>query len=64
VLGRATWAALQVSPAQRVRQIELTLERLRWTPLLQGPRMIVINVPEYVLRAYEVEAAASACSRR
>jgi murein L,D-transpeptidase YcbB/YkuD len=54
VLGRATWAALQVTPAQRVRQIELTLERLRWTPLLQGDRMIVINVPEYVLRAYEV----------
>lgn len=55
VLGRATWRALQVSPAQRVRQIELTLERLRWTPLLQGPRMIVINVPEFVLRAYEVQ---------
>jgi murein L,D-transpeptidase YcbB/YkuD len=54
VLGRATWAALQVTPAQRARQIELTLERLRWTPLLQGERMIVINVPEYVLRAYQV----------
>ncbi len=55
LVGRATWQALQVSPAQRVRQIELTLERLRWTPLLQGPRMIVINVPEFVLRAYEVQ---------
>jgi murein L,D-transpeptidase YcbB/YkuD len=55
VLGSATWGALQVTPAQRVRQIELTLERLRWTPLLQGPRMIVINVPEYMLRAYAVQ---------
>lgn len=54
VLGRATLAALQVTPAARLRQIELTLERLRWTPLLQGPRMIVINIPEYMLRAYEV----------
>ncbi|MBX3619774.1 MAG: L,D-transpeptidase family protein [Rhizobacter sp.] len=54
VLGRATWAALQVTPAARVRQIELGLERLRWTPLLQGPRMVVINIPEFVLRAYEV----------
>lgn len=54
VLGRASWAALQVTPAQRARQIELTLERLRWTPLMQGPRMIVVNIPEYVLRAYEV----------
>jgi len=55
VIGAATLQQLQVTPAARVRQIELTLERLRWTPLLQGPRMIVINVPEFVLRAYEVE---------
>ena len=54
VIGRATWAQLQVKPAERVRQIELMLERLRWTPLMQGPRMIVINIPEFVLRAYEV----------
>lgn len=53
-IGRGTLAHLQVTPAARVRQIELTLERLRWTPLLQGPRMIVINIPEFVLRAYEV----------
>jgi L,D-transpeptidase YcbB len=54
VIGRATWAAMQVTPGQRVRQLELTLERLRWTPLLQGPRMVLINIPEFVLRAYEV----------
>lgn len=54
VIGRATRAQLDVRPAHRVRQIELTLERLRWTPLLQAPRMIVVNIPEFVLRAYEV----------
>jgi murein L,D-transpeptidase YcbB/YkuD len=54
VVGRATWAALQVPPAQRVRQIELALERLRWTPLRQAERMVVVNLPEFVLRAYEV----------
>jgi L,D-transpeptidase YcbB len=55
VIGRATLAALQVSPADRVRQIELGLERMRWTPLMQDSRMIVINIPEFVLRAYEVQ---------
>jgi L,D-transpeptidase YcbB len=55
VIGRSTWSALQATPTQRVRQLELTLERLRWTPLLQGPRMIVVNIPEFVLRAYEVQ---------
>jgi murein L,D-transpeptidase YcbB/YkuD len=54
VIGRATWAALQVTPTQRVRQLELALERLRWTPLRQAERMVVVNLPEFVLRAYEV----------
>ncbi len=54
VLGPATVRALQVPPARRVRQIELALERLRWTPLQQGARMVVINIPEFRLRAYEV----------
>lgn len=55
VIGRQTIAALDVSPAGRVRQIELTMERLRWTPLLKSPRVIVVNVPENYLEAYEVK---------
>lgn len=48
---------LEVTPSQRARQIELAMERLRWTPFLQGPRMVVINIPEFVLRGYSVEGA-------
>ncbi|MGZ5195110.1 MAG: L,D-transpeptidase family protein [Ramlibacter sp.] len=55
VLGAGTLQQLNVTPAARVRQIELAMERLRWTPLLRGPRMIVVNIPEFVLRAYEIE---------
>ncbi len=55
VIGLDTWQQLAVTPAARVRQIELTLERLRWTPLLSGHRMVVVNVPEFMLRAYEVK---------
>ena len=54
VVGKATLAQLEVSPAARVRQIELAMERLRWTPLREAPRMIVVNIPEFVLRAYAV----------
>jgi L,D-transpeptidase YcbB len=54
ILGKATLAQLEIKPAARVRQIELALERLRWTPLMQDRRMVVINIPEFVLRAYEV----------
>jgi L,D-transpeptidase YcbB len=55
VLGAATFGELAVTPAARARQIAIAMERLRWTPFLQGPRMIVVNVPEFMLRAYEVE---------
>jgi L,D-transpeptidase YcbB len=54
VIGRQTLARLEVDPAQRVTQIALAMERLRWTPLMRARRMIVINVPEFVLRAYEI----------
>lgn len=56
VIGKSTLVQLQVTPAARARKIELALERLRWTPLRQGSRMIVINIPEFMLRTYEVEA--------
>lgn len=57
VLGPATLKQLNVTPAQRARQIELSLERLRWMPPLQGPRTVVVNLPEFVLRAYEVQGS-------
>ncbi|NYT63597.1 L,D-transpeptidase family protein [Alcaligenaceae bacterium] len=55
VIGPATLAQLNITPQQRIKQIALTMERLRWTPLLQGQRMIVVNIPEFVLRAYETQ---------
>ena len=59
VVGAGTLAQLEVAPPARARQIELALERLRWTPLLQARRMIVINLPEFMLRAYEVHGDGS-----
>ncbi len=54
VPGRQTLAQLAVKPDERVVQIGLALERLRWTPLLQSRRMVVVNIPEFVLRGYEL----------
>ncbi len=54
VIGPRTFAHLGVSPAARARQIELSMERLRWTPFLHAPRMIAVNIPEHVLEAYDV----------
>lgn len=59
IIGKNTFAQLNTPIANRIRQIELTLERLRWTPLLLSDRMIVVNVPEFVLRAYEAKDGGS-----
>ena len=53
VLGQTTLAALQVPPAERVRQIELALERLRLTPLPAAERFVTVNVPEFMLYAWQ-----------
>jgi murein L,D-transpeptidase YcbB/YkuD len=60
VVGRATLAALEVPPAQRVRQIELAMERLRWVPEWSSRRVVVINIPEFELRLFEGEPGAGA----
>ena len=49
VIGNATWAALAVPPAERVRQITGTLERLRWLPDLGDGPFVLVNVPSYHL---------------
>ena len=52
VVGAATLQALQVPIRDRVEQIELAMERMRWLPYEWPPRFIVVNIPEFRLRAY------------
>jgi murein L,D-transpeptidase YcbB/YkuD len=54
-LGGATFIALTTPLAQRVRQIELTLERWRWLPAFDSPP-IVVNIPEFRLFAFSTTA--------
>ncbi|HXW90759.1 MAG TPA: L,D-transpeptidase family protein [Terriglobales bacterium] len=42
---------LNTPPAARIRQIKLTLERWRWLPHSFSPPPVVVNLPEYRLRA-------------
>jgi murein L,D-transpeptidase YcbB/YkuD len=51
-LGRATWAALTRPLAERVRQIELSLERARWLPPRLDSPPIIVNIPQYRLFAF------------
>jgi len=48
-----TLADLNVPLSSRVREIQLTLERWRWVPVSLHASPIVVNVPEFRLRAYD-----------
>jgi murein L,D-transpeptidase YcbB/YkuD len=50
-IGGRTFAELQVPLAGRVRQMKLALERWRWVPVAFEQPPIVVNIPEFVLRA-------------
>jgi murein L,D-transpeptidase YcbB/YkuD len=59
VLGRGTVDALNVAPARRVRQLELTLERLRWLPEFGPGPLILVDLPAYRLWALNDGSGAS-----
>ncbi len=53
VIGKTTLQDLRVPPKHRVQQIELAMERLRWLPRRFADRFVVVNVPEFRLRAFD-----------
>src|SRR5262249_22673578 len=52
-LDPETIAALNVPVEERIRQIELNLERWRWLPRDLGPRYVMVNTPAFELDAFE-----------
>ena len=52
-LGIATVKQLNVPLSDRVRQLQLTLERWRWLPTEFSSPPIVVNIPDFRLRAVD-----------
>ncbi len=53
VVGPRTRAALSVSVLQRIEQILVGMERLRWLPRNINNRAVIVNVPAYRLWLYD-----------
>jgi murein L,D-transpeptidase YcbB/YkuD len=53
ILGAATLAELKKPLSERVRQIELTMERWRWLPAALVGAPIIVNIPQFRLFAFE-----------
>ena len=53
IVDKDTLAALNVPVEDRIRQIELNLERWRWQGWTPGARSILVNIPTFQLHGYE-----------
>jgi murein L,D-transpeptidase YcbB/YkuD len=54
VVGQETLAALNITAAKRVSQIEINLDRMRWIPREFPERYVFVNVPGFELRIYDL----------
>ncbi len=54
-LDAETVQALNTPLAQRVRQLQLAMERWRWAPHEFTEAPVVVNIPEFRLRAYKLD---------
>jgi murein L,D-transpeptidase YcbB/YkuD len=52
-IGKGSVAALNIPLSQRVTQIELAMERLRWLPELNTGASIIVNIPAFQLWAFD-----------
>lgn len=52
-VNAATRAALNVPVSERIRQVELNLERWRWLPDDFGSRYILVNIPSFKMNVFE-----------
>lgn len=52
-LGKGTVAVMNVPLKQRVTQIELAMERLRWLPEPSAGASIIVNIPAFQLWAFD-----------
>lgn len=52
VIGPATAALFRQSPAEKIAQIELAMERARWIPDSSDGPMILVNIPAFELWAF------------
>jgi L,D-transpeptidase YcbB len=52
-VGPATRSAMEVPAADRLRQIEVNMERWRWLPDVLGDRYIQVNIADFTLAVIE-----------
>jgi len=53
IIGKNTIKALNTPLSNRINQLELALERLRWLPKIKPGSVVIINIPSFQLWVYD-----------
>lgn len=53
VAGKSFFEAINVPLEERIKQIRINMERARWIPKPGNGRYVVVNIPEFMLRAFD-----------
>jgi len=53
IIGTKTIAALNIPVVERIRQVQVNMERWRWMPREMEDRYVLINIPEFKLRLFD-----------
>ncbi|TBW55219.1 peptidoglycan-binding protein [Marinobacter halodurans] len=53
IIGPATLAMVNLTPAQRLEMVDLNMERWRWLPDTLGPRYILVNIAAFELEVVQ-----------
>jgi murein L,D-transpeptidase YcbB/YkuD len=53
IIGQGTVEAINTPITQRIKQIELAMERMRWLPELTVGKSIIVNIPAFQLWAFD-----------
>lgn len=55
IVGPDTRKYLNIPVENKITQMRLNLERMRWMPRKLGDKFLVVNIPEYKLKMYDEE---------
>lgn len=55
IVGPSTRKYLNIPVENKITQMRLNLERMRWMPRDLGEKFLVVNIPEYKLKMYDEE---------
>lgn len=53
IIGREFMAMINTSPAERIKQLLINIQRFKWIPDIQYNENIVVNIPEFAMHVFQ-----------